>query len=193
MSRTGQPFVGHLVSWGSRGCRSVLTVEGNHARAFAGVEDPSLKSLGLGHSHSVDWARIVELKAAAAISAARRICYPEIAGTTAATAATADVVEGGAAEEGVASIGRVVSGVWSGFVRVASVALEGALVLGSMERETRMRLKCRVLSGAIRLAAGVLEGVLAAAAHCIAAVVAAIARVALLQRRLLARLGSRTM
>lgn len=189
MSRTGQPFVDHLVSLGSRGCRSVLTVEDDHARAFAGAEDPSLKSLGLDHSHSVDWARMVDLKAAVATSAAHRIYCPETAGTT---AATADVVEGGVAEEGVASIGRVVSGAWSGFVHVASAALEGALALGSMEQETKMHLECRVLSGAIRLAAGVLEGVLAAAAHCIAAVVAAIARVALSQRRLLARLESRT-
>jgi len=176
MSRTGQPFVDHLVSWGSRGCRSVRTVEGNYARAFAGVD-------------SVDWARMLDLEAAVATSAAHRIYCPEIAGTT---AATADVVEGGVAEEGVVSIGRVVSGAWSGFVHVASAALEGALALGSMEQETKMHLECRVLSGAIRLAAGVLVGVLAAAAHCIAAVVAAIARAALSQRRLLARLGSRT-
>jgi hypothetical protein len=69
---------------------------------------------------------MVDLKAAVATSAAHRIYYPEIAGTT---AATAHVVEGGVAEEGVASIGRVVSGAWSGFVHVASAALEGALAL----------------------------------------------------------------
>jgi hypothetical protein len=105
---------------------------------------------------------------------------------------TADVAEGGVAEEGVASIDRVVAEAWSGFVREAWVALEGALVLGSKEQEARRRPECHVLSDAIRLAEGALEGVLAAPAHCIAAV-ASIAQAVLLQRRPLAQLGSQTM
>jgi hypothetical protein len=96
------------------------------------------------------------------------------------------------AEEGVASIDRVVAEAWSGFVREAWAALEGALVLGSKEQETRRRPERHVLSDAIRLAEGALEGVLAAPAHCIAAVVASIAQAVLLQRRPLGRLGSQT-
>jgi hypothetical protein len=184
--RIGRPFAGNSASWGPQGCHSVLIVGGSHAHVS--------EALSLDYNHPVEPADVVDLRAAAAAaaasSAAHRTYHFDLVDTS---VATADVVEGGVAEEGVASIDRVVSATWGDVVHGASVVLEEVRVLGSMEQERRMRLTCHVLSDAIRLAEGGLVGALAALAHCIVAVAASIAQAVLSRRRLSERLGNQTM
>jgi hypothetical protein len=185
--RIGRPFAGNSASWGPQGSHSVLIVGGSHAHVSEDAE-----ALSLDYSYPVESADVVGLRAAAAAasSAAHRTYHFDLADTS---VATAGVVEGGVAEEGVASIDRVVPAAWGDAVHGASVALEEVGVLDSMEQERRMRLTCHVPSDAIRLAEGELAGALAAPAHCIAAVAASIAQAVLSRRRLSVRLGSQTM